>query len=151
MGALSNITFPSLLTAPSESQVLPKHKSPCSFMVPPSYYSVRPLSQICCKKLSESEVEENPTSSKRPSKSKDMMEDYNTAMKRMMRSPYEYHHDLGQFHLFPVCSPTTFAICKPRTFVVSLCLLPLNRRGIYTHQESFVFFIGFTMLYNASN
>lgn len=23
------------------------------------------------------------------------MEDYNTAMKRMMRNPYEYHHDLG--------------------------------------------------------
>jgi uncharacterized membrane protein YidH (DUF202 family) len=28
------------------------------------------------------------------------MEDYNTAMKRMMRNPYEYHHDLGtdSFH-----------------------------------------------------
>jgi hypothetical protein len=24
------------------------------------------------------------------------MEDYNTAMKRMMRNPYEYHHDLGK-------------------------------------------------------
>ncbi|KAL1355598.1 hypothetical protein HN51_007623 [Arachis hypogaea] len=23
------------------------------------------------------------------------MEDYNFAMKRMMRNPYEYHHDLG--------------------------------------------------------
>lgn len=27
--------------------------------------------------------------------SKNKMEDYNTAMKRLMRSPYEYHHDLG--------------------------------------------------------
>ncbi|KAJ6841783.1 phosphoglucan phosphatase LSF2, chloroplastic [Iris pallida] len=27
--------------------------------------------------------------------SKGKMEDYNTAMKRMMRNPYEYHHDLG--------------------------------------------------------
>ncbi|XP_075512589.1 phosphoglucan phosphatase LSF2, chloroplastic-like [Primulina tabacum] len=27
--------------------------------------------------------------------SKNKMEDYNTAMKRMMRNPYEYHHDLG--------------------------------------------------------
>lgn len=28
-------------------------------------------------------------------RSKGKTEDYNTAMKRMMRSPYEYHHDLG--------------------------------------------------------
>lgn len=27
--------------------------------------------------------------------SKGKLEDYNTAMKRMMRNPYEYHHDLG--------------------------------------------------------
>nr|AFK39769.1 unknown [Lotus japonicus] len=58
----------------------------------PSNISVR-LSKICCT-LSESEIEENPTSKSAP-KSKDRMEDYNTAMKRMMRSPYEYHHDLG--------------------------------------------------------
>ncbi|GFQ04398.1 phosphoglucan phosphatase lsf2 chloroplastic [Phtheirospermum japonicum] len=31
-----------------------------------------------------------PTSS-----SKGKMDDYNTAMKKMMRNPYEYHHDLG--------------------------------------------------------
>lgn len=96
MEALSNIRSPSLLTAPLDSQVLSKqrkHKSPHSFMVP-SNISVR-LSKICCT-LSESEIEENPTSKSAP-KSKDRMEDYNTAMKRMMRSPYEYHHDLGQF------------------------------------------------------
>lgn len=28
------------------------------------------------------------------------MEDYNTAMKRMMRNPYEYHHDLGPYQSF---------------------------------------------------
>lgn len=45
--------------------------------------------QISCK-LPESETEANKgisTSTK--------MEDYNIAMKRMMRNPYEYHHDLG--------------------------------------------------------
>ncbi|XP_022890994.1 phosphoglucan phosphatase LSF2, chloroplastic isoform X1 [Olea europaea var. sylvestris] len=45
--------------------------------------------QISCK-LPESETEANEgisTSTK--------MEDYNVAMKRMMRNPYEYHHDLG--------------------------------------------------------
>jgi hypothetical protein len=29
------------------------------------------------------------------------MEDYNSAMKRMMRNPYEYHHDLGMGLLSP--------------------------------------------------
>ena len=29
------------------------------------------------------------------------MEDYNTAMKRMMRNPYEYHHDLGTNFCWP--------------------------------------------------
>lgn len=29
--------------------------------------------------------------------SSNTMEGYNTAMKRMMRNPYEYHHDLGLF------------------------------------------------------
>lgn len=28
------------------------------------------------------------------------MKDYNTAMKRMMRNPYEYHHDLGMNYTF---------------------------------------------------
>lgn len=27
------------------------------------------------------------------------MEEYNTAMKKMMRNPYEYHHDLGDFSI----------------------------------------------------
>ncbi|OIT39281.1 PREDICTED: phosphoglucan phosphatase LSF2, chloroplastic [Nicotiana attenuata] len=50
--------------------------------------------QISCK-LSESEVEENYTSKKVSGSSSNKMEEYNLAMKRMMRNPYEYHHDLG--------------------------------------------------------
>ncbi|KAM3309109.1 phosphoglucan phosphatase LSF2, chloroplastic [Capsicum chacoense] len=45
--------------------------------------------QISCK-LPESEVEEN-----RGRVSSNNMEEYNLAMKRMMRNPYEYHHELG--------------------------------------------------------
>ncbi|XP_073043062.1 phosphoglucan phosphatase LSF2, chloroplastic isoform X1 [Primulina eburnea] len=43
----------------------------------------------------------NETESNQPSRmvpritSKNKMEDYNTAMKTLMRNPYEYHHDLG--------------------------------------------------------
>ena len=102
MGTVSNICFPSVLGAPLDTELLSKqrsHRSPCGFVVP--NYSVR-LSQICCKRLSESAIEENPTS-KMASKSKDRMEEYNIAMKRMMRNPYEYHHDLGQFRLYPFC------------------------------------------------
>ncbi|KRH64175.1 hypothetical protein GLYMA_04G220900v4 [Glycine max] len=100
MGTVSNIGFPSLFRVHLDSQVLSKHmknKSSCDFMVPSNHnYSVR-LSPICCK-LSESGIEENHTSTstgERPSKIKDRMEEYNIAMKKMMRNPYEYHHDLG--------------------------------------------------------
>ncbi|KAL2541831.1 Phosphoglucan phosphatase LSF2 [Abeliophyllum distichum] len=50
------------------------------------------LTKISCK-LPESEIEANKGVS--TSGPKRIMEDYNTAMKRMMRNPYEYHHDLG--------------------------------------------------------
>ncbi|XP_052192746.1 phosphoglucan phosphatase LSF2, chloroplastic [Diospyros lotus] len=53
-------------------------------------------SKISCK-LSESGVEvegKNPTS-KGVSSSRSRMEEYNITMNRMMRNPYEYHHDLG--------------------------------------------------------
>ncbi|GAB4832038.1 Phosphoglucan phosphatase lsf2, chloroplastic [Ancistrocladus abbreviatus] len=42
--------------------------------------------RICCK------VSDKDTSR---TASKNRMEEYNIAMKRMMRNPYEYHHDLG--------------------------------------------------------
>ncbi|KAK2982430.1 hypothetical protein RJ640_026273 [Escallonia rubra] len=47
--------------------------------------------KISCKS-SESGIQENPKSK---SGSGTKVEEYNTAMKRMMRNPYEYHHDLG--------------------------------------------------------
>ncbi|KAK7302053.1 hypothetical protein RJT34_12932 [Clitoria ternatea] len=94
MGSVGNICFPSVFRAPMDTQVVwkqMKNKSTCSLMLPLNHAAR--FSPIFCK-LSESGIEENPTS-KRESKSKDRMEDYNTAMKRMMRNPYEYHHDLG--------------------------------------------------------
>lgn len=45
-------------------------------------------SSVCCT-ISESGTVEEDRRRKR------QVEDYNTAMKRMMRNPYEYHHDLG--------------------------------------------------------
>lgn len=54
------------------------------------------LSRVSCK-LSGSGIEEKPTSINGVSNSKNRMEEYNTAMKSMMRNPYEYHHDLGGF------------------------------------------------------
>jgi hypothetical protein len=45
--------------------------------------------------LPESGIEKKSTSNK-AANSKKVVEEYNTAMKRMMRNPYEYHHDLGQ-------------------------------------------------------
>lgn len=51
------------------------------------------LSRVSCK-LSEFGIEDKPTSNG-VSNTENKMEDYNTAMKRMMRNPYEYHHDLG--------------------------------------------------------
>ncbi|KAG5019351.1 hypothetical protein JHK87_015206 [Glycine soja] len=101
MGTVSNIGFPSVFRVPLDSQQAlskqMKNKSSCCFMVPPNHNYSKP-SPIRCNKLSESGIEENPTTtstSKRPSKNKDRMEEYNIAMKRMMRNPYEYHHDLG--------------------------------------------------------
>ncbi|XP_077236935.1 dual specificity protein phosphatase (DsPTP1) family protein [Tasmannia lanceolata] len=49
----------------------------------------RQSNKISCK-ISGSGVEENSSSI-----SKSKMAEYNTAMKRMMRNPYDYHHDLG--------------------------------------------------------
>ncbi|KAL1290771.1 hypothetical protein HN51_059281 [Arachis hypogaea] len=89
-------TLPSVPGSPLlNTQVLRRYKSPCTFVVP--NYSLR-FTRICCKKLSENGIDEKhkpSTSNTTASKSKDRMEDYNIAMKRMMRNPYEYHHDLG--------------------------------------------------------
>ncbi|KAL2339455.1 hypothetical protein Fmac_007395 [Flemingia macrophylla] len=94
MGSVSNIGFPAVFRVPLDTHVLSKQTS-CGFMVHRNpNFSVR-MSPIFCK-LTESSIEENPTTTgKSPPKSKDRMEEYNIAMKRMMRNPYEYHHDLG--------------------------------------------------------
>ncbi|XP_058786605.1 phosphoglucan phosphatase LSF2, chloroplastic-like [Vicia villosa] len=89
MVTVSNIGFSSLFRVSLNTEVVSKqrkHKSSCSFRIP--------LNKICCK-LSESGIEESPVTKKVSTKSKDMMEQYNIAMKSMMRNPYEYHHDLG--------------------------------------------------------
>lgn len=50
---------------------------------------------VSCKISGSNGAEENPGTNGVSLSSKNKMEDYNTAMKRLMRSPYEYHHDLG--------------------------------------------------------
>lgn len=52
------------------------------------------LRKICCG-LSDSEIGENPRSRILTKPKINKMDEYNIAMKRMMRNPYEYHHDLG--------------------------------------------------------
>ncbi|XP_021904107.1 phosphoglucan phosphatase LSF2, chloroplastic [Carica papaya] len=52
---------------------------------------------IFCK-LSDNGIEENPIGKNGANanfSAKSRMEEYNIAMKRMMRNPYEYHHELG--------------------------------------------------------
>ncbi|XP_050209688.1 phosphoglucan phosphatase LSF2, chloroplastic isoform X2 [Mercurialis annua] len=79
--SLSNSVFSSY---PYEKQALfLKKKSTFKFIISKNWCK---MSRIDCK-LTE---EKNPSLS-----SNHRMEDYNTAMKRMMRNPYEYHHDLG--------------------------------------------------------
>lgn len=56
--------------------------------------NLRKAVSVSCK-ISGSGVGENPGTNRVSVSSKNKMEDYNTAMKRLMRSPYEYHHDLG--------------------------------------------------------
>ncbi|XP_022764846.1 phosphoglucan phosphatase LSF2, chloroplastic-like [Durio zibethinus] len=88
--------FSSVFQSPPETELLSsKKKSRFNFMLPKKPCEMG-SSRIFCK-LSETErgIGENPTISKLSARSKNRMEEYNTAMKRMMRNPYEYHHDLG--------------------------------------------------------
>ena len=63
-------------------------------------------------KLSESSIEEKNPTSNGVSDSKSRMEEYNIAMKRMMRNPYEYHHDLGDFHFYHKSSCFLFLLLR---------------------------------------
>lgn len=111
MASVGNSCFGSVFIAPFENDVFLKKikKSPCNcFMVSNDSFK---LNKVSCG------IEKNPTSS-RPSNSKNTIEEYNTAMKRMMRNPYEYHHDLGQSLPHLICQAFTF--CS-HFFVISLC------------------------------
>lgn len=100
----SNISFSSIFTCPHESEVLLlRKKSACNYMFSKNCLK---LGRINCK-LQESGIEENPTRNKASLRSRNRMEEYNIAMKRMMRNPSEYHHDLG---LFPYTSIFYFFI-----------------------------------------
>ncbi|KAJ4980166.1 hypothetical protein NE237_010946 [Protea cynaroides] len=89
MDAVTNGFFSTVLTVQHESEFSSKKRLFCSSMV-----SRKPstISRISCK-VSGGGMEDNPTRTSSSSGTK--MEDYNIAMKRMMRNPYEYHHDLG--------------------------------------------------------
>lgn len=97
MGSVSNGLFcsSSVFIAPIEN------KRMCNFVVSISKNALK-SSKIYCKLpgTESSGIEQNPTS-RRPNSSGTKMEDYNVAMKRMMRNPYEYHHDLGQLSSTP--------------------------------------------------
>lgn len=53
------------------------------------------LNKISCT-MPESEIKENYTKNGSSGRSSSKMDEYNRAMKTMMRNPYEYHHDLGE-------------------------------------------------------
>lgn len=94
MASVGNSGFSSVLIAPLEKDVFLKKvkKSSCNWVMG-SNNSLK-SNKIYCG-LPESGIEKKSTSNT-ASNSKKVVEDYNTAMKRMMRNPYEYHHDLGQ-------------------------------------------------------
>ncbi|KAF3433296.1 hypothetical protein FNV43_RR24398 [Rhamnella rubrinervis] len=93
MEAVGKSCCNSVFIAPSESDVLLKKKKVHSHnRIMVSKNSFESIKIYC--KAPESEIEEYPTRN-RLSNSRNKMEEYNIAMKRMMRNPYEYHHDLG--------------------------------------------------------
>ncbi|CAI9091848.1 OLC1v1026947C1 [Oldenlandia corymbosa var. corymbosa] len=67
--------------------------SPWNSMWMPTKKNLK-LIQISCK-LPEDETEGITSRAVALGTSRSRMEEYNLAMKRMMRNPYEYHHDLG--------------------------------------------------------
>lgn len=88
MATVGNSCFGSVFVAPLENEAFLKKikKSPCNFLMGSNNSSKS--NKIYCG------LPENPTSC-RPSISMNTVEEYNAAMKKMMRNPYEYHHDLG--------------------------------------------------------
>ncbi|KAJ7965124.1 Phosphoglucan phosphatase [Quillaja saponaria] len=94
MGAVSNSCFSSVFIAPLENDdFLKQRKKKSTYNFMDSNKKFVSFGKIYCKQP-ESGIEEKPTS-QRASSSNNRMEEYNIAMKKMMRNPYEYHHDLG--------------------------------------------------------
>lgn len=103
MGAVSvgNTSFSSVILSPLQNDnaflsCTKNNKKPLHNLYTVSRCRLLKFGKVSCT-VTERGIKENPTSKGEGSKK---MEDYNTAMKRMMRNPYEYHHDLGQFPLF---------------------------------------------------
>ncbi|KAJ8771002.1 hypothetical protein K2173_023327 [Erythroxylum novogranatense] len=92
-GVFCNISISSVFSRPPQvNEVFSvKQISGCSLMVSNKCSTI---GRISCK-LPESDIGKKPIKKEDSLRSRNRMEDYNTAMKRMMRNPYEYHHDLG--------------------------------------------------------
>ena len=148
MEAVGNSCFMSVFIAPLENVLLKKKKN-CSYNhVMVSKNSSR-FNKIYCK-LPESEIEENPRS-QIITKSKNKMEEYNIAMKKMMRNPYEYHHDLGQSLFLPIWSsdshfsnPDKIFDCS--SFFLFFWFLNFIYNDLVTESENCFFFVPFDLI-----
>ena len=101
VGISSNISLSTVSTYPLEKEglLLMRKKSTCNFMVVSKNRFKMGRTGIHCKLPAHSHgsgVEDNPRGKNLSLSSTNKMEEYNTSMKRMMRNPCEYHHDLGQ-------------------------------------------------------
>lgn len=96
------------------------------------------LTTIHCKtrqnEATQSNKSENSTNHK--------MEDYNTAMKRMMRNPYEYHHDLGLYFstssiflkIIDSCNVMIFGY-HSNLLLILICLSLFNLIDVFDKQK----------------
>ncbi len=102
MGSISNIwSSYSVLIAPPQNKRM-MINSACYSFVSIAKSKLRFKKINCTLPETESGIEHNPTSTRASSNSRtNKMEEYNIAMKKMMRNPYEYHHDLGQLSSTP--------------------------------------------------
>ncbi|KAK7821921.1 phosphoglucan phosphatase LSF2, chloroplastic [Quercus suber] len=96
MGSIGNSMFSySVLKAPLENKKIFMNSACYSFVsISKSSSSLRKIN--CQLPETLSGIQQHNLTSKKASNSKtNKMEEYNIAMKGMMRNPYEYHHDLG--------------------------------------------------------
>ncbi|PPR98672.1 hypothetical protein GOBAR_AA21991 [Gossypium barbadense] len=92
----STACFSSVFLNPSQTELFPANfKCRFNFMLPKKQSKMGAPRIFCNLAETETGIDDNPRNSKVSVRSKSRMEEYNTAMKKMMRNPYEYHHDLG--------------------------------------------------------